>query len=131
MIYTTIEWFALVIIVASLIKIAFILIKPKAWMNFAAKLWRKPKVTGTISLILSAVVLYYLLTEINIVQIFAVLLFFSLFMMAGHSPDIKDLIVITRKNMKKIIKESRLYILIWLLLIIWVLWEIFTNSKAF
>ena len=126
MIYTTIEGFALVISVVVLIKIAFILIKPKAWMNFAAKFWRKPKVTGIISLILSAFVLYYLLQEITIVQIFAVLLFFSLLMTMGFVPYAKDLVSITRKNMKKIIKESKFYILIWLLLIIWVLWEIFT-----
>ena len=126
MIYTTIEWFALVIVVAALIKIAVILVKPKAWMSFAAKFWKKPKPIGIISLILAAVVLYYLLQEITIVQIFASLLFFSLLLVMGFAPYIKELLSITRKNMKKIIKESRLYILVWLLLIIWVLWEIFT-----
>ena len=127
MIYTTLEWFALIIALFSLVKIAFILFKPKAWMGFSQKIWKRPKIVGMISLILSAVVLYYLLQELTIVQIFATILFFSLFMMMGFVPYIKDLMSITRKNMKKIIKESRVYILIWLLLIIWVLWEIFTS----
>lgn len=127
MIYTTIEWLALIIAVFSLVKIAFILFKPKAWMNFAAKVWKKPKVTGIVALILSFAVLYYLLQEMTIVQIFAALLFFSLLMMMDFAPYIKELISVNKKNMKKIIKESRVYILIWLLLIIWVLWEIFTS----
>ena len=126
MIYTAVEWLALAIAVFSLVKIGFILIKPKAWMVFAGKIWRKPKITGSVALILSAVVLYYLLQELTIVQIFASMLFFALLIAMGFVPYIKELISFNRKNMKKIIKESRFYILIWLLLIIWVLWEIFT-----
>ena len=126
MIYTATEWLALAIAVFSLVKIGFILLKPKAWMTFASKIWKKPKVTGIIALILSAAVLYYLLQEMTIVQIFAALLFFSLLMAMGFSPYIKELISFNKKNMKKIVRELRLYLLIWLVLIIWVLWEVFT-----
>lgn len=127
MIYTTIEWFALVIAVFALVKIGFILLKPKAWISFATKVWKNPKITGSVALILSIVVLYYLLKEITIVQIFAAMLFFSLLMMMGFAPYAKELISMSKKNIKKIVKELRLYLLIWLLLIIWVLWEIFTS----
>ncbi|MEK6820046.1 MAG: hypothetical protein AABY03_02525 [Nanoarchaeota archaeon] len=125
MIYTTVEWLALLIAVLSLVKIATLMIKPKIWINFSAKLWKKPKVTGIVALILSVAVLYFLLQEMTIVQIFATALFFKLLLIAGSASYAKDLLSIKKKNIKKIIKESRFFILIFLLLIIWVLWEIF------
>ena len=125
MIYTAVEWLALIIAVLSLVKIGFVLIKPKVWMNLATKFWKNPKTVGIFSLILSAVVLYFLLQEITIVQIFATLLFFILLMAMGFAPYIKGIISTSRKNIKKIIREQRVYLLVWLVLIIWVLWEIF------
>lgn len=128
MIYTTIEWFALFLAVLSLVKISFILVKPNAWIKFASKLWRKPKTFGWISLILSFVVLYFLLQEMTIVQIFGAMLFFSLMMVMGFAPYMKELLPKAKQNVKKIVRDPsmRIYLLVWLALIIWVLWEIFT-----
>src|SRR3990167_7598111 len=100
MIYTAVEWLALFIAVLSLVKISFILVKPNAWIGFASKLWRRPKSFGIISTLLSFVVLYFLLQEITIVQVFATLLFFSLLLVMGFTPYMKELLPKAKQNVK-------------------------------
>ena len=124
--FSTIEWFALILAVLTLVKLIVISINPKSWMNFSKSLFTKPWLTTTTSLILALVVLYYLLVEITIVQIFAVMLFLSLLMMAGMVRFTKDLHKIAGKNIKEKIKGSWLTIIIWFLLAIWVLFSLFT-----
>lgn len=124
MAYTYIEWFALTIAVLGLIKIIVLFISPESWFNFAKKVWKKPNLVAIISLILSAVVLYYLLQSMTIVQIFAVMLLTSLLLAVGMAPFVNDFLKINKKRMKNKLKESWLYILIWLVLILWVLKEV-------
>jgi len=69
MVYSTIEWFALLLAIFVLIKLIVISINPKSWMRFSKNLFVKPWLATSVSLILALVVLYYLLVEITIVQI--------------------------------------------------------------
>ena len=130
MVYSTIEWFALFLAVFVLIKLIVISINPKSWMRFSKSLFVKPWLTATVSLVLALVVLYYLLVEITIVQIFAVMLFLSLLIMAGMVHFTKDLHKIAGKNIEEKIKGSWLTIIIWFLLSIWVLFSLFTSSSV-
>lgn len=126
MVYSTIEWFALFLAVFVLIKLAVISVNPKSWMKFSKSLFTKPWLTTSISLILGLVVLYYLLVEITIVQIFAVMLFLSLLIAAGMVHFSKDFHKIANKNIEEKIKGSWLTIIIWFLLSVWVLFSLFT-----
>ena len=113
---------ALIFLVIASIKILVILINPRTWHdNVVKNIYRNPKILMVLSLILSAITLYYLLKELTIVQIFAAMLFFSLIAAVGVSVFSKDLMKLTNKlyNDKFILKKSWLYLLIWIVLILW------------
>jgi len=128
MAFTPVETIALIIIVITAIKILVLLVKPMAWMNFAKKIYlTNPTLTQIISLVLAAVVLYYLLQEITIIQILAVMAFISLLLVMGLAPIMGNLIkkyegIIKRGN---IWKDSWLYTLIWIALMAWGVKELF------
>lgn len=125
MVFTPIEWFAFILAVFGLIKIVVILIDPNKWMNFASSIWSKPALTSFISLLLAAGVLYYLLLELTIVQIFAAMLLFMLIFAMGIAPYAKDFIAFGRKMIRRTMKDSWFYIIIWLALTFWVLYSLF------
>jgi hypothetical protein len=80
---------------------------------------------GIISFILAAVVLYYLLMELTIVQIFAVMLFTGLLMAVSVATFAKDFIPFAKKLGNRRRKQLWWGIIIWLVLIVWVLLTIF------
>jgi len=128
MVFTSIEWMALIFLVVVSIKILVILINPKIWMNSVVKkIWNAPILAGFICLILALVVLYYLLLGgISLLEIFAVMLFVGLLAGVGISIYSKEMVGFADKLMKKkFLKKSWLYILIWIILIIWGIYEIF------
>ena len=127
MAFTPVEIIALVLIVVSVIKIAVLLVNPGSWMNFAKNLYSKPKAVSTVALILAAIVLFYLLQEMSIVQILAVTAFVILLVLIGLAKEVGPLIkkyeVIIKKG--NLWKENWLYTLIWIVLLVWGLWELF------
>jgi len=127
MTFSVIEWFALILIVVVAIKIFVILINPKSWLNFTKSLFGRPWLAGLVSLILAAIVLYYLMQSgITIVQIFAVLLFYSLLMAVGITPYTKEVFGLADRLYKKnILRTNWFYLLIWIALMIWALTAIF------
>jgi len=126
MVFSTIEWFALVLAVLTIVKLLVISINAKSWMSFSKSLFVKPWLATTVSLVLALVVLYYLLAELTIVQIFATMLFLSLLMAASLAHFYKDLHKTVNKNIKGKIKDMWLSIIIWMILSVWVLVSLFT-----
>ena len=124
---TPIEIIALILIAVSVIKIITILIKPQAWANLVKKIWANSMLTSGISLILAAVVLYYLIQSgLTIVQILAVTAFVALLMAVGIGIYAKDVVSVATKMLKKgIMKKAWLYTLLWVALIVWGVIEIF------
>ena len=127
MISTPIELIALILITISLIKIVTIAIKPMAWFDGVVKpLFGNPKVTQVVSFLLAALVLYYLLIELTIVQVLAVTFFMALLMLGGMvsfaKPFIDDAEKIYRG--RHILRKYWLYTLIWVVLLLWGLKEI-------
>lgn len=123
---STIEILALIVIAASLIKTIIILINKDSWVEFAKTIYSKPYITKSIFLILSLVTLYFLITSgITITQILAVALFIILFMGIALSEYASSFLKIADKmTLSQIIQKHGLYILLWLTLIAWSLWEI-------
>ena len=125
------EWsalnvFALILAFWVLIKTVVVLSSPKSWLNFAKKLWKQPAVTGVVLFVLSAIVLYYLLMQLTIIQIFAVMLFFALLSGATMAPYTKEFLSMAQKLLKRSTLRQVWYIwLIWLALVVWVLWALF------
>ncbi|MDI6655402.1 MAG: hypothetical protein QME59_05890, partial [Candidatus Hydrothermarchaeota archaeon] len=86
-----------------------------------------PILTTIISLVLAVVVLNYLLVELTIVQIFAVMLFLSLLMAIAAAPYSKDIMEWANKlsEDRGVLKKAWLAIIVWVILIVWVLYTLF------
>ena len=120
--YTPIEWMALVFILVVAVKLIVILVNPRTWYDSVVKkVWKSPGLCMIVSLVLAALTLYYLLQEITIVQILAVMLFLALLMAVGMSVYQKEILALADKMLKDktIIKKSWLYIIIWIALVVW------------
>ncbi len=124
---TATETMALILAVLVFFKIIVTAINPGARIKIAKKLYGSKNTTIIISLILSAVVLYYLLQELTIVQIFAVFLLLSLLMVLGFAPIANQMIKVLEKELKSkdVIRRNLLSIIIWVLLALWVLLELY------
>jgi hypothetical protein len=123
---TPIEWFALIVVVLMFVKGIVVLINPKAWIRFAKGLWKTPWLTGLISFVLAAVVLFYLLLELTIVEVFAVMLFVMLLGAVGVATYMKEFMSLADKiSKRKVLSRSWFYWVIWLVLALWVVWVLF------
>ena len=99
---SVIQTLALIFIIIAGIKILFILFNPSWWLNNVVKrIWSREHFMMLTSLVLSGVILYYLLEELTIVHILAVMLFTSLLAAAGFSLYAKDLLAIAEKYYNK------------------------------
>lgn len=127
MAFTPVEIIALIVIIASAIKMVMLVINPKGWMNMAKGIYSKPFIVRFVALVLAAIVLYYLLMEITIVQIIATTAFVALLVLIGLAAEVEPLI----KKYEALIKKGKLwkeywfYALIWILLMVWALVELF------
>ena len=128
-----IQIFALIVLIAIVVKMLVILISPKYWLNFAGKIWKSPILVMVVSLILAGIVFYYIIQEISIVQIFAVILFVALISMATMAVYVKEFLAVAQKIVKdrNFLKRAWLPILIWIILAIWVSLELFLSIFIF
>lgn len=124
---TPIETIAAVFAVLGVVKLVVLLINKRAWIkNVAVPLYGNPAGASVVFVILAIFLFYYILQELSIVQIFAVMALTGILMGLGFLLYSNEMIAFARKIYKK--KFSGwlwLYIIIWLLLSIWVLYEIF------
>ena len=126
--FTPVEIMALILILIGIVKIALLLIKPKIWKNLVKAAYISPIIAAVIALILAAICLNYLMTELTITQIFAVMLFTTLLMIIGTTAYAKELVsmeIKVLKDKKLLLKKAWFYLLIWLILIAWAIYELY------
>ncbi len=118
---TPVETIAFLIILGSAIKIVMLLINPSGWLGFAKKVWANKGTVKFISIVVAAVLLYYIVQEISIIQILATTAFVASLMVFGMASEAGMLIRKYENKIKrgKIWKEYWLYTLIWIALMIW------------
>jgi len=125
---TPIEIFALILVALASIKILVILIKAQAWMKVVKAVYGNPVITAIISLIVGAVILYYLIIieQLTIVQIFGVMLFMIPLFALSFCMSSKETIEFANKALKKpILMRYWLPLIIWLALMAWAVIELF------
>ncbi len=124
---TPIEIIALIFIAFAVIKLSVIWFSPKAWMKIPKAMFSRPIALSVVSLALAGVVLYYLLQELTIVQVFASALFILLVIMASMTVFGKEIVPFAEKLMagKSILKRMWFPLIVWDILIFWVLYAIF------
>ena len=127
---TPIEWIAGILAFEGLVKLVVIDINRKVWLSKVVKpVYSFPVITGFVSLFLSGIVLWFLLQELNIVQIFGAMAFMALLVTVGVSLNAKELMPVVEKiYKKKFTSWVWFYCVIWLVLSAWVLWKVFVGS---
>ena len=111
--FTAVGIIALVLLVLGVVKMLVLLISPKSWMNLAKKLYNNKLVFQLVCLVLAAVVFYFLLQELTVIQIFAAMAFLALLIGIGLADPIKRILPIYRKQIKEktLLKSNWLYIM--------------------
>jgi hypothetical protein len=124
---TSVKIIALIFVIFALVKMLVVFIDPASWKSVVKKIYVKPIYTITISLISAAVILRFLLQEITIVQIFASMTFMMALMMVQFAALGNEVVEITEKFLdnKNLIKKLWLSLTLWILLMGWVLYELF------
>jgi len=125
---TIVEWMAAIVAIAVVVKILVILIKPKAWIGVVKPIYANSVVLMIVGLVLAGGSLYYLIQAgMSIVDMFAVLFFLSMLMMVSVAAYNKELIGMASKLLKnrKVLRKGWLALIIWLVLAVWALTELF------
>ncbi len=124
---TPVEIIALIIVLLGVVKLVVLLTKPQAWMHGTKKLWHNSNIFTAVALVLMLVALRYLLEELTIVQIFAVFGFMMPLFWIGLAPFREEIFALAEKRVMggNILKKNWLMSVIWLVLVVWVLKEIF------
>ena len=124
--FTPLETIALILIVIILVKLIIVIANRNAWLKFTRKIYNKPIPTTIVLAALGILVLYYLVQELSIVQIMAVLAFSSLIFALGFLQYPKEMHKLSTKVLKKKFSPGIIvYILIWLALSLWALYALF------
>ena len=102
-------------------KLAVVLVRPRAWINFAKLLYTNPQVTSYVSLPIAGIILFLLIRSgLDIVQILAVCLFLACLVVVGMVPYAPRLFVwIEAEDMYELIKRQWLYVSVWGVLLLW------------
>jgi hypothetical protein len=126
---TPIEIMALIVVVVSIIKLIVVMVNPRAWIRgVGRKVYAVPAITMPVLTILTSVGLYYLLQELSIVQIFASFLVFWFVMLMALLPfgrAFLPAIESAYSTNKEAWKKSGLVMIIWIILLILALRELF------
>lgn len=127
MTFNAIEIAALVIVVLSLIKVIIVVFNARAWAKVVKFLYGNATMTFIVELILAAVLFYYLIQQLTIVQIMAVIALGALLTGMTFAVYGKETVAWASKllNTRTLLKRAWLPILIWLALVIWALVELF------
>jgi len=124
---TPVKILALLVAVLGAVKLVVVFVRPKAWLPVVKTVYGKPLVTTIVALAAAAVILKYLLTELTIIQIFAVMSFMMALMAVGVAAYGKEVVELAEKVLQEgnSIKRAGLSIGVWVVLIVWVLYALF------
>ena len=124
---TPIKIIALIFIIFIVIKLVVICIKPASWRPVVKTIYGNSVVTSIAAFILAIVILRYLLEELTIVQIFASMTFMMALMMVQFALLGNEVMALADKflNDRSMLRKVWLSLALWIILIGWVLCEIF------
>jgi len=121
------EIIALIFAVGVIIKLLIVSFSAKSWLGFVKGLYSKPMLLMLVELVLAIIVFYYLIQAMTLVQIIGGVLLGALLTGMTLAVYSKELMPAVMKMLKNgFLKKAWLPVLVWLVLAIWTLKEIFT-----
>jgi len=124
--WTPVDMIALFFVLVVLVKLLVVSYNKRIWIEKITKpIYNNQKITGIIVTGLALLILKYLLEELSLVQIFAVVFFSSLLIVLGFLPYSKELMnLIEKVEKREFTKWQIFYLLVWLFFALWVFYEI-------
>lgn len=127
---SSLEILATIFAVIVLVKLIFLSLSPRLWMRTVGAMLNYPVATTLIYLVLAGIVGYYVLSNIAIIQIAAVMLFTSLLGGIGLAPYSRVMLRLGEEILNEGVSKAWLSMLIWILVATWVLYTVFVKSVA-
>jgi hypothetical protein len=124
---TYIEILALIFSLAILFKLLMLIFSRNSWMSIIKRLYTKKKILFLVEIGLAAVVMYFLLQSLTLIEIMASI-FLGAFLTGITFVDFSEEVLPSMLKVfekKKFLKRSVIPIIIWLALAIWILLKIF------
>ena len=121
--FTGVEIIALILSVIVLLKLILLTIKPDLLFGLSKKWFSNVKLFQGAIVVVSAIILYFLLQTLSIVQIFAVSLFTAALYALLLAPYAQKLMKLFKP--KTIVKDNWLAFVVWVGLSLWELIELF------
>jgi len=123
---TPVEIIALLLAALLFVKVFFALVLPDARKNMIAEVYEHPTALVLAALVLGIIIIYYLLQEMTIIQIFATCALFSMLFAVSFAPFGKELIQVVKKTQRtEIVKKLWFALILWIGLAVWVLIELY------
>lgn len=123
---TPVEWIAGLFAILAIVKLIVVIFNKKAWVKNVSKPILGNKASGLLFAILAIVIFYFLILELSIVQIFAVMAFTGMIIGFAYMDYSKELMSLVDKVMKrKFSGWMWIQVIVWLVLSVWVLMELF------
>jgi len=120
---TPVEIMAFIVIVVSVLKLAFFVVSPAVWFrNVSQKFYGNPTLFMPISLILAIIGLYYLTCELSIIQIFATVFVLMFLFAASFMPFGREMLALFEpmvSDKRTIWRKTWISVVVWAILIIW------------
>ncbi len=124
------EIIATIFAIIVLVKLIFLSLSARLWMKTVGAMLNYPVATTLIYLVLAGIVGYYVLSNIAIIQIAAVMLFTSLLGGIGLAPYSRVMLRLGEEILNEGVSKAWLSMLIWTLVAIWVLYTVFVKSVS-
>ena len=125
---TPIEILATIFAVLVIVKLVVVTVKPDLWMRAAGAMLKSAVLTTLIYLALAVIIGYYIFTDLNVVQVGAVMLLASMLIGIGLGPYSKIILKLGEEFLSVGLSKAWLAMLIWAALAIWVLYAVFTKA---
>mgnify|MGYP001615176406 CR=1 FL=1 len=123
---TPVEIIASILVAVMIVKLGVVLTNKKSWLGLMQKINKNSKLLSIIYLILAAIVFYYLIQELTILQIFAAIAFTTLLLGFGFLQYPEEFMQFVKKMYKKKITFGKIvHLIVWIILLILALREIF------
>lgn len=121
------EWMALIVAVLAIVKLLVIATKPGKWMSVVKAVYAYPGLTTVIALVLALGSFWYLQQSMSAVQIFAVIFFVMMLMLASMASFAEEVLDLAKEIYRQpnILMRAWLPTLVWVVLLAWLLWSMF------
>ena len=128
---STIAILAVIFSLIIIVKVSIVFINPHGWFRVVHALFENTRILTIVYAVLSVIVGYYILRNLSIIQVSAVMLFTSLLIGLALIPFFGTILSLRQEvygSRLDILRKTWLSLLIWTAIALWTLYEVFAEK---